>query len=137
MRTRLGLLIVAGLLALGRAAGAQSPAAIQQTLEAEARHASPGFSGFSAQRGHDLFVATHGREWSCATCHTADPRQAGRHATTQKPIAPLAPSANPDRFTSPAKVDKWFRRNCADVLGRPCTSQEKGDLLAWLLSLGR
>ena len=137
MRTSFALLIVAAMLALGRTAEAQSPLDIQRTLEAEARQASPSFSGFSAPRGQQLFTATHGREWSCATCHTADPRQAGRHATTQKAIAPLAPSANADRFTSSAKVDKWFRRNCGDVLGRPCTPQEKGDVLAWLLSLGR
>ena len=137
MRTSFALLIVAAMLALGRTAAAQSPSDVQRTLEAEARQASPSFTGFSPQRGRQLFTATHGREWSCATCHTADPRQAGRHATTQKTIAPLAPSANADRFTSSSKVDKWFRRNCRDVLGRPCTPQEKGDVLAWLLSLGR
>ena len=36
-----------------------------------------------------------------------------------------------------AKVEKWFARNCNDVLGRACTPVEKGDVLAWLLSLGR
>jgi hypothetical protein len=67
----------------------------------------------------------------------ADPREAGRHAATGKGIEPLAPAANPTRFTSPARVEKWFGRNCNDVLGRACTAQEKGDVLAWLLSLGR
>jgi hypothetical protein len=50
-------------------------------------------------------------------------------------IAPLAPAANPQRFTSLEKADKWFKRNCNDVLGRPCTSEEKGDVLAYLMSL--
>jgi hypothetical protein len=54
---------------------------------------------------------------------------------TGKPILALAPSANPQRFTDRAKVDKWFRRNCRDVLGRECTPTEKGDLLTWLLSV--
>jgi uncharacterized protein DUF1924 len=118
------------------AAFAASPIDIQRSLEAEARQATSGFAGFSAQRGEQTFNARHG-DWSCATCHTADPRQPGRHATTAKPIAPLAPAANADRFTNPAKVDKWFRRNCNDVLGRACTAVEKGDVLTWLLSLGR
>ena len=109
---------------------------LEQTLAAEARRTTPGFAGFSAERGARFFAATHGGEWSCATCHTADPRRPGTHATTGKTIAPLAPGANPERFTRPATVEKWFRRNCNDVLRRACTPVEKGDVLAWLLSLG-
>lgn len=90
---------------------------------------------FSAARGRQLFNDRSGSDWSCATCHTADPRQAGQHATTSKPIKPLAPAANAARFTDPAKVEKWFRRNCNDVLGRECTPTEKGDVLTWLISL--
>mgnify|MGYP001302792549 CR=1 FL=1 len=90
---------------------------------------------FSATRGQKLFNDRTGSDWSCATCHTADPRQAGQHATTSKPIKPLAPAANAARFTDPAKVEKWFRRNCNDVLGRECTPTEKGDVLTWLMSL--
>ena len=45
------------------------------------------------------------------------------------------PPANPDRFSDAATTEKWFRRNCNDVLGRECTPQEKGDVLTWLLSL--
>ena len=118
-------------------ASAVSPLDIERTLEAQARQAAPGFAGFSAERGRQFFTANHANDWSCATCHTTDPRSPGRHAKTGKAIAPLAPSANPDRFTDPAAVDKWFKRNCNDVLGRACTAQEKGDILAWLVSLGR
>jgi hypothetical protein len=126
------------ILAAGSPARAESPEQIQQALEAEARRtAGPAFAGFSAQRGQQFFNQAHGGDWSCGTCHTADPRRAGTHAATGKAIAPLAPAANPERFTSPAKVEKWFRRNCNDVLGRPCTPVEKGDVLAWLLSVGR
>jgi hypothetical protein len=130
--------VVSGwVLAAGGHARAASPAEIQQALEAEARTSAPQFAGFSARRGEQFFNARHGGDWSCATCHTADPRQPGRHATTGKVIAPLAPSANAERFTSPARVEKWFGRNCNDVLHRACTPLEKGDVLAWLLSLGR
>ena len=54
---------------------------------------------------------------------------------TGKPIAPLAPLANGERFTDLAFADKWFRRNCNDVLGRACTAQEKGDVLAYLMQV--
>ena len=52
-----------------------------------------------------------------------------------KVIKPLSPNANPARFTDEAKVDKWFKRNCNDVLGRECTTQEKADVLAWLMTV--
>ena len=92
-------------------------------------------AGFSAQRGELFFKATHGNDWSCASCHTANPLGPGKHAKTGKPIEPLAPAANPKRFTDAAAVEKWFRRNCNDVLGRACTAQEKGDVTAYLGSL--
>jgi hypothetical protein len=61
----------------------------------------------------------------------------GKHASTGKAIAALAPTANGERFTDSAKTEKWFRRNCNDVVGRECTAAEKADTLAWLLSLSR
>jgi len=116
------------------ASAAASVEELQKRLEAEAR-ASAGFSGFSAQRGERFFKSAHGGDWSCATCHTENPVAPGKHAKTGKTIAPLAPGANPQRFTVAATVDKWFRRNCNDVLGRACTAQEKGDVLQYLASL--
>jgi Domain of unknown function (DUF1924) len=92
-------------------------------------------AGFSPQVGEQFFKSTHGNDWSCVSCHTADPRGVGKHAKTGKEIAPLAPTANPQRFTSAEKVAKWFRRNCGDVLGRDCSPEEKGNVLAYLLSL--
>lgn len=136
MRTR-PLVCFAGLLlfATASAARAEQPADILARLAAEARAGRPDFGGFSAERGAAFFRATHGGDWSCASCHGEDPRAIGRHATTGKRIQPLAPSVNTARFTRPEKVEKWFARNCNDVLERPCTAQEKGDVLAWLLSL--
>lgn len=86
-------------------------------------------------RGQQFFNATHGREWSCSSCHTATPTVTGKHANTGKPIEPLAPAANPKRFADAAKTEKWFRRNCNDVLGRECTADEKADVRAWLAGL--
>jgi hypothetical protein len=94
-------------------------------------------AGSAAQgsRGQQFFTARHGREWSCSSCHGATPTQAGRHASTGKAIEPLAPAFNPQRFADAAKTEKWFRRNCNDVLGRECNAGEKADVLAWLMTL--
>lgn len=89
----------------------------------------------SPAKGRQLFVTAHGRDWSCSTCHGETPIGAGTHAITRKPIAPLAPAADRARFTDIAKSDKWFRRNCNDVLGRECSPAEKADVLSWLLTL--
>jgi len=89
----------------------------------------------SAQRGELFFKSTHGNDWSCASCHTENPLAPGKHVKTGKAIAPLAPAANPKRFTDAAAVEKWFRRNCNDVLGRACSAQEMSDVTQYLLSL--
>lgn len=100
-------------------------------------------SGYTAQagtpavpaRGQQFFTSRHGREWSCASCHGNLPTQAGKHASTGKTIGALAPAFNAERFTDSAKTEKWFRRNCNDVLGRECSAAEKADVLSWLLTL--
>jgi hypothetical protein len=106
---------------------ADSPRDFLNRFEKEA-----GAAGNST-RGGQFFVKRHGGEWSCSSCHTENPTVAGRHAKTDKPIKPLAPVANAECFTDTAKVDKWFRRNCNDVLSRECSASEKADLLAFLI----
>jgi hypothetical protein len=91
----------------------------------------------SAERGRAFFTSQHGGEWSCASCHNAPPTTEGKHATTSKPIAPLAPAFNAKAFTDEAKADKWFRRNCKDVVSRECSAAEKADVLAYLLAQKR
>ncbi len=44
-------------------------------------------------------------------------------------------AANAQRFSDSAKVEKWFRRNCNDVLGRECSAAEKADVMSWLIGL--
>lgn len=88
-----------------------------------------------AARGQQLFTERHGRDWSCSSCHGPVPTQVGRHASTGKPISPLAPAFNPERFVDAAKTEKWFRRNCNDVIGRECSPAEKADVISWLRTL--
>lgn len=108
--------------------------AILDSLRATAKQESAAFKDFSAARGQAFYGAMNGNV-ACATCHSASPKAAGKHATTGKEILPLAPAANPERFTDAAKVEKWFKRNCNEVLKRACTTQEKGDFVAFLLSV--
>lgn len=93
-----------------------------------------GGKNFSAERGKAMWTQDHkdpesGKMINCATCHTTDLKATGKHHQTGKPIEPMAPSANKERFTDPKKIEKWFKRNCKEVLSRECTAQEKGDLL--------
>ena len=93
---------------------------------------------FSSKRGEKLWnsqFTVSGQQRSCASCHTTDPRQAGKHIRTGKVIQAMAPSVNADRITDQSKINKWFKRNCKWTLGRVCTNQEKGDVLEYLKSL--
>jgi hypothetical protein len=125
-----------GLVALGMisamAWGADTPASLMAHY---AKTAGIPVSALSTTRGEALYRTEHpgrnGQNISCASCHTASPKQAGQ-TRVGKRIEPLAPAAHPERFTDAAKVEKWFRRNCQDVLQRECSAQEKGDFVAWL-----
>jgi len=113
---------------------AETPEEVLATFKSSAS-TTPGFQEFSAARGETFYKNKHGNDWSCSSCHTDDPAAQGKHAKTDKPIKPLAPSANAERFTDMKKIEKWFKRNCNDVLDRVCTPQEKGDFLAYLLTI--
>ena len=124
--------------ALGLACAALTPLA-------QAATPSEMLAGYTAQagkpadpaRGQQLFTTRHGQEWSCASCHGTVPTQMGKHASTGKQIKPLAPAFNPERFTDVAKTEKWFRRNCKDVMARECSAAEKADIVSWLLTIKR
>ena len=112
-------------------------------LPAQATSPKEQIDGYAAQsgqapqaaRGQEFFTSKHEHEWACASCHTDKPTVEGKHASTGKTIKPMAPAANADRFSDAAKTEKWFRRNCNDVVGRECTPAEKADVIAWLLTL--
>jgi hypothetical protein len=117
------------LFALAGTAFADTPAQLLATYAGLARVAP------SPARGQQFFTSAHGGEWSCASCHGAAPTASGKHARTGRVIAPLAPGFNGERFTDAAFSEKWFRRNCNDVVGRECTAGEKADVLSWLVTL--
>ncbi len=140
---------------------AETPADLLARYEALARAEDPAFAGFSAERGRAFYFARHPLsgpgEASCSSCHLEDPRQGFRahrapvlcrachvinddehpdpeHAK-KRHVGAFAPGANPERFNDFDKVERYFAVNCRMLLRRSCSAREKGDLIAWLVSL--
>jgi mono/diheme cytochrome c family protein len=133
------VLAAALLLLAGPAAADPARNAILADLAAQAKQADAGFAAFSADRGAAFFQAKQvgsgdPKAVSCSACHTNNPKLPGQTVKTGKPIDPMAVSANPARFTNKDDVEKWFRRNCKEVLGRECTPIEKGDFITFMAS---
>lgn len=127
-------LIALGLLLAANAALAETPQQIRQAYAAEAVRQQPAFTP-AAQRGGAFFqqrFAVSDKMPGCTSCHTDNPLKPGQHAVTGKSIQPLAVAANSQRFSDPAKVEKWFGRNCREVVGRACTPGEKADFVAYM-----
>lgn len=118
---------------------AETPASMVAGYAAEAARTASGFAP-SAARGQSFYT----REWgvsrkmpNCTVCHGKNPNVDGKHVITGKRIAPFSPAANPERFTSNAKVEKWFKRNCTEVVGRECTAAEKADFIQFATQGGQ
>lgn len=109
-------------------------------LKIEVQKENINFVDFDKKRGEKLFLSKHigkkGKEVSCASCHTKDLTQKGKNIFTGKLIEPLSPKTNTQRFTEIKTVKKWLRRNFKDVYKREGTSQEKGDVLVYILNQG-
>jgi mono/diheme cytochrome c family protein len=135
-RRRFVMFVVAAW-ALAPAALGQSAKPLLEFYAAQAKAADPTFSAFSAERGEHLFRTKFSTGKpdtpSCTACHTTDPKNVGQ-TRAGKDIDPMAASANPKRYTDQAKAEKWFGRNCNNVLGRECTATEKGDFITYMLS---
>ena len=100
-------------------------------------YATQGANTADAQQGKALWQKTFMAKGeftsrSCASCHTQDLTQPGKHIKTNKPIKPMASAVNPQRLTSVKKINKWFKRNCKWTLGRECTAQEKSNILVYI-----
>lgn len=110
---------------------------ILANLATEAKAQSRTFAGFSPERGWQLYltISKTGKPDtpSCTSCHTDKPQKVGQ-TRAGKVIEPMALSKTPIRYSDPEKVEKWFRRNCNSVLGRPCTATEKGDFITFMIT---
>jgi len=122
------VLLILAMMGLVNSAFSVAPQEMLKGYEAQSGKAS-------FARGEQFFNAKHGKEWSCVSCHENPPNHDTKHIVTGKVIKPLSPSVNSERFVDQVKVEKWFKRNCNDVLARECTAQEKADVLAWLMTV--
>ncbi|MER2540755.1 MAG: DUF1924 domain-containing protein [Azonexus sp.] len=123
-----------GLLLISIAAQAETPQQIRQIYATEAAAQQAGFTP-SAKRGETLFrqrFALNDKMPACTSCHTDSPLNIGQHAVTGKSVKPLAVATNAERFSDSAKVEKWFGRNCKEVVGRACTPAEKADFVTYM-----
>lgn len=76
----------------------------------------------------------NGHEAACASCHTQNPANYGKHIVTKKEIKPLSPMVNPKRFTKIDKVEEQFTEHCNDILGADCSAQEKANFIKYLFT---
>ena len=71
------------------------------------QYKSAGAKAFDIERGgenwHNEVKNKDNELLSCGTCHGSDLSKSGKHRTTNKIIKPMAPSANPERFTDEKK----------------------------------
>lgn len=134
-------LILVGLLgfaALNAQAGIETAQQLADKYEVIAKNINPAATGLSSDDGKAFFnreLTIKGKQVACASCHTANPADTGKHIVTGKPIRPLAPAVNEKRFASIDKVEKNFTKHCNDIISRDCTAQEKGNFIAYLLTV--
>jgi mono/diheme cytochrome c family protein len=111
---------------------------------AAAKKADSSYAGLSVDEGKAFFnreviqfkgdTKNPGKAIACASCHTANPADTGKHIVTGKSIKPLSPAVNAKRFSSVKNVEKKFTEHCNEVVGSDCTPQEKGNYIAYLLT---
>ncbi|MES2181063.1 MAG: DUF1924 domain-containing protein [Pseudomonadota bacterium] len=103
-----------------------------------AKQANPEYSSPSAVDGKFFFnrkiKLANGKEAACASCHTQNPADEGKHMVTGKPIKPLSPMVNYKRFSDVDKVEEQFTLHCNDIIGSDCTAAEKANYIAYLLT---
>jgi len=108
----------------------------QEMVVGYAAQAGVAVEALDPAAGEALFRRGGAGDKQCTGCHTDDPRTPGK-TRVGKRIEPMAPAINAARFTDAAKTEKWFGRNCKDVLSRECTPLEKASVIVWLSRLNR
>jgi len=103
-----------------------------------AKSDNPEFKAPSIAEGQAFFnrkfTMPNGKEVACASCHTTNPADNGKHLVTGKSIQPLSPYVNKNRFTDLDKVEDKFTEHCTDILGADCTAAEKANFIAFVMT---
>lgn len=103
-----------------------------------AKSVNANFSGPNVADGKFFFnrkiKAASGKAQACASCHTSNPADEGKHAVTGRAIRPLSPAVNFKRFSDIDKVEEQFAQHCNDIIGSDCTAAEKANFIAYLMT---
>jgi Domain of unknown function (DUF1924) len=133
--TLVALLSLASVSAQANVANAEKLVSIYSAV---AKHDNPDYAGPTAAEGKFFFNRKiklgNGKEMACASCHTANPADEGKHAITGKAIRPLSPVVNAKRFEDFDKVQEKFTQHCKDIIGSDCTAAEKANYITYLLT---
>ena len=138
--TKLNIVLAAllGLAAFSAQADVANAEKLVSIYTAIAKNANPSYAGPSAADGKVFFNRKiklgNGKDMACASCHTANPADEGKHIVTGKAIRPLSPVVNPKRFEDFEKVQEKFTQHCTDIIGNDCTAAEKASYIAYLLT---
>lgn len=137
-------LLLFGSLSISAHADVSTALKIADKYAAEAKEIDANYAGLSAEDGKAFFnreviqfkgdTKNSGKAIACASCHTENPADTGKHIVTGKLIKPLSPAVNAKRFSSVKDVEKKFTKHCNEVVGSDCTPQEKGNYIAYLIT---
>jgi hypothetical protein len=132
------LLALLSLAAVSAQADVANAVKLEKKYATFAKNANPEYAGPSAVDGKFFFnrkiKLANGKEAACASCHTSNPADQGKHIVTGKPIKPLSPMVNHKRFSDVEKVEEQFTEHCNDIIGSDCTAAEKANYIAYLLT---
>lgn len=137
---KLNILLVAllGLTAMSAQASIANAEKLVMIYTTQAKSVNPEYTGPTATDGKQFFnrkfKQSNGKEMACASCHTENPANNGRHVTTRKVIKPLSPAVNAKRFADFEKVEAKFTQHCTDIIGSDCTAAEKASYITYVLT---
>ena len=136
-KLNIALAILLGLSAFSAQASVANAEKLAKIYTAVAQAKNPSFVP-SVADGKTFFnqkvKAANGKETACASCHTANPADAGKHIVTGKAIRPLSPVGNNKRFSDFDKVEGQFTKHCNDILGADCSPSDKANYITYLLT---
>lgn len=134
-------ILLAALLSLAAVSAHASVANAEKLIliyNTQAKSANPEYAGPTVADGKFFFNRKiklgNGKEMACASCHTANPADNGKHVVTGKVIKPLSPTVNAKRFADFEKVEAKFTQHCTEIIGSDCTAAEKASYITYVLT---
>ena len=137
---KLNILLVAllGLTAINAQASVANAEKLIMIYTTQAKAINHEYAGPTVADGKFFFNRKvklgNGKEMACASCHTANPADNGKHTVTHKVIQPLSPAVNAKRFADFEKVEAKFTQHCTEIIGSDCTAAEKASYITYVLT---